>query len=164
MTCAATGGPSIASSPISSARAPAPSTAQSSTRNPFDFLSDGKYLHTLSEKDALTALIDSYRLRVEDEYVFGVGISSESLYGNSKCPLPHFQKYLDLAESRDGILPPWWTQKKRMQCEELAVDESQWSDIKYAVEKSDIMEHYDDPLMPMKLRMVAELIYGKTLY
>lgn len=32
--------------------------------------------------------------------------------------------------------------------------------IGYAVEKSDIMDYYKDPMMPMTLRMVAENIYG----
>ena len=35
-----------------------------------------------------------------------------------------------------------------------------WSNIKYAVEKSDIVEHYGDPMKVMVLRMVAEEIYG----
>ena len=30
-------------------------------------------------------------------------------------------------------------------------------------EKSDIQEHYEDNMMPMKLRMLAELIYGTSV-
>ena len=38
--------------------------------------------------------------------------------------------------------------------------ESEFSCIRYAVEKSDIQEHYRDPTMPMMLRMFAEMVYG----
>lgn len=32
-----------------------------------------------------------------------------------------------------------------------------------AVEKSDIQEAYSDPMMPMKLRMLAEKVYSRSL-
>lgn len=63
-----------------------------------------------------------------------------------------------------GLLPPWWTKEKRSACEKLAVDKSQWSDLNCAVEKSDMVEHYGDGFMPMKLRMLAERVYGKGVY
>lgn len=31
-----------------------------------------------------------------------------------------------------------------------------------AVEKSDIKEHYGDPMMPMTLRILAERVYGRS--
>lgn len=31
----------------------------------------------------------------------------------------------------------------------------------HAVEKSDIVEHYTNPMMPMTLRVLGEKIYGK---
>ena len=33
----------------------------------------------------------------------------------------------------------------------------------FAVEKQDIKDTYGDPMMPMKLRMLAEGIYGRAL-
>ncbi|KAI1183094.1 hypothetical protein F5B17DRAFT_153838 [Nemania serpens] len=36
-----------------------------------------------------------------------------------------------------------------------------WQDLRCAVEKSDIMEHYGDPRFPMQLRMLAEIIIGR---
>jgi splicing suppressor protein 51 len=35
-----------------------------------------------------------------------------------------------------------------------------WSSLSRAVEKSDIVEHYGDPTMPMQLRMLGEQVYG----
>lgn len=159
-TCAVTGGPSIASNTTSNPQAPASGPAQSP--NLFSALASGKYLHLLSEKDTFTALIDSYRLRVEDEYTFTGEISTRSLYGGAN-PLPDFRRYLNLAEKRPGLLPPWWTNEKRNSCEKVAVDKSQWSDLNCAVEKSDIVEHYGDGMMPMKLRMLAEEVYKKGI-
>lgn len=43
------------------------------------------------------------------------------------------------------------------------MDKSQWSDLHCAVEKGDIVEHYGDGMMPMKLRLLAEKIYGKGI-
>jgi splicing suppressor protein 51 len=66
---------------------------------------------------------------------------------------------LDLAESCQGVLPPWWNGAKRKQCERIAVDPNCWSNIKQEVEKGDIIEHYGDNLMPMTLRKLGETIY-----
>lgn len=118
------------------------------------------YLHKLSEKDAFRQLIDCYRMRVEDDYKF-TG-DTRGLY-NGDDPLPDFQDFLDLAETRSGILPSWWSHAKRRKCERTAVDPEKWSDLNAAVEKPDITEHYGDPTMPMKLRLLAEKIYGKKI-
>ena len=60
-----------------------------------------------------------------------------------------------------GILPMWWNDEKRAACEEVAMDEEGWSAITFAVEKHDVQEHYKDDLMSMKLRMLAEIVYGR---
>ena len=43
------------------------------------------------------ALIDSCRLRGEDEYTVAGEVSTQSLYGGGN-PLPDFRRYLNLAE------------------------------------------------------------------
>lgn len=40
------------------------------------------------------------------------------------------------------------------------MDSSQFQNLRSAVGKSDIIEHYGDPRFPMQLRMFAEAIYG----
>jgi mitochondrial splicing suppressor protein 51 len=116
------------------------------------------YLHKLPEKDAFAQLIDCFRLRVEDEYAFGC--NNIGIYAGED-PRPEFKKFLDLAESRNGILPSWWNADKRKECERMAVDSSGWNDINCAVEKDDILDHYEDNFMPMKLRVLGEKVYGK---
>lgn len=121
-------------------------------------LSNDDYLHAFPEKEAFAQLIDCFRMRMEDEYTYGqnnIGIYAE------ESPVPVFKRFLDLAESRPGLLPPWWNAAKRRECERISVDRNGWSDINCAVEKSDIMEHYKNNSMPMMLRVLGEKIYGR---
>jgi splicing suppressor protein 51 len=115
------------------------------------------YLSRLPEARAFAAIIDSYRLRVEDEYTFRGDASG--LYGDED-PLSCFRDYLDQAEQCGEVLPPWWNQAKRRACENQAMRKSEWSYLGCPVEKPDIQEHYGDNLMPMRLRMLAERVTG----
>lgn len=130
-------------------------------------ISNNIYLDSLSEEAAMEQLIDAYRLRVEDDYKFRG--DAHGLY-SMEDPLDDFEEFLDLAEAqmskegkdgqkRSGILPKWWCEEKRNACERKAM-RGGWSSISCAVEKSDIQEHYKDDTMPMKLRMLAETVYG----
>lgn len=121
-------------------------------------LTNDDYLHTLPEKEAFAQIIDCFRMRMEDEYVYGqnnIGIYAE------ENPAPVFKRFLDLAESRRGLLPLWWNAAKRRECERMAVDRTGWSNINCAVEKSDIQEHYKNNTMPMMLRVLGEKVYGR---
>jgi mitochondrial splicing suppressor protein 51 len=126
--------------------------------NAFLGLANNAFLHKLPEKEVFAQLIDCFRMHVEDEYAYGC--NNIGIYAGED-PRPAFRGFLDLAEKREGILPGWWNVEKRKECERVAVDEDGWNDINCAVEKSDIMEHYGDNLMPMKLRILGEKIYGK---
>lgn len=97
-------------------------------------------------------------MRMEDEYTFGA--NNFGIYGGDS-PVPVFRKFLNLAEKRQGLLPSWWSKEKREECERLAMGGDTWADISCAVEKSDIQEHYGDGMMPMKLRILGEKIYGR---
>lgn len=97
-------------------------------------------------------------MRIEDEYVFAR--QNIGIYGGED-PRPPFRRFLNLAESRIGLLPPWWNSEKRKECERIAVDGNGWNDINCAVEKSDIQDHYKKPSMPMTLRVLSEKVYGK---
>ena len=99
-------------------------------------------------------------MRVEDDYKFAG--DPRGLY-NEEDPLEDFQEFLDLAQKRKGLLPKWWSREKRAACERLAVDGTQWACINHAVEKSDVIEHYGDSMMPMKVRILAEKVYGKKI-
>ncbi|CZR63170.1 uncharacterized protein PAC_13067, partial [Phialocephala subalpina] len=115
-------------------------------------------LHNMSERDAMVHLIDCFRMRCEDEYVFAA--NTVGIY-NQENPLREFNKFLTLAEKRDGLLPSWWNAEKRKECVRLATGGDSWANIRAAVEKSDVTEHYNNPMMPMMLRVLGEKIYGK---
>ncbi|KAL8665350.1 MAG: hypothetical protein Q9168_007715 [Polycauliona sp. 1 TL-2023] len=127
-----------------------------------DTMFGGSNLEKLTKKNCYIQLIDSYRLRVEDDYKYAG--DDHGLYAGWD-PRPEFAKFLDLAEKRAGLLPGWWSKETRAACEAMGADHSQenWADLGSAVEKSDIMEHYKDNTMPMKLRVLAEKVYGKRI-
>ncbi|KAL6802427.1 hypothetical protein J3E68DRAFT_396270 [Trichoderma sp. SZMC 28012] len=127
---------------------------------PFHRLDEGTWLHNRPETDVYKLLIDAYRLRVEDTYVFKAELMEDSIYAGCKNGRRGFRKFLRKAATVPGLLPPWWTKEKSAACEKLGMDSSQWHSLRCAVEKSDIMEHYGDRLFPMQLRMLADAVCG----
>ncbi len=95
---------------------------------------------------------------MEDEYAWGA--NNYGIYGG-ESPVPVFRQFLDLGEQRNKLLPSWWRKEKGREFERLALGGDSWADISCAVEKFDIQEHYGDGMMPMKLRILGEKIYGK---
>jgi splicing suppressor protein 51 len=124
-------------------------------------LSNDEFLHKLPEKDVFIQPIGCFRMRMEDACNFGG--NNFGIYGDDS-PVPLCKEFLDLAEKRGKLLPSWWNKEKRQECERVADNQSgryQWADINSTVEKSDIIEHYGDGMMPTKLRILGEKIYGK---
>ena len=115
-------------------------------------------LEGISQKEVYQRLIDTYRFRVEDEYVFGGNL--RGLY-NQQDPRPDFHRFL-LKVEKKGILPAEWDMEKRKECEQLAGSRSNDDGLHFAIEKHDVQETYRDLFMPMKLRMLAETVYGKA--
>ncbi|KAL8992128.1 MAG: hypothetical protein Q9169_007347, partial [Polycauliona sp. 2 TL-2023] len=138
-----------------------PTPKMSATGGKLDAMFGGSNLDKLSKKDCYIQLIDSYRMRVEDDYKFAQ--DNHGLYAGED-PRPEFAEFLDLAEKRRALLPGWWNQETRAACEAMGADGSKanWADLSCAVEKSDIIDHYKDNMMPMKLRLLAEKVYGRT--
>ncbi|KAL9598707.1 MAG: hypothetical protein Q9219_004320 [cf. Caloplaca sp. 3 TL-2023] len=128
----------------------------------FDTMLGSIDLDKLSKDECYTRLIDSYRMRVEDDYKFGG--DAHGLYAEED-PRPEFRRFLTLAEKRGNILPKWWTQETKKACVAKGANrgKSNWADLSCAVEKSDIQEHYKDNMMPAKLRIMAEKVYGKPI-
>ena len=128
---------------------------------PFTRLDNGTWLHDRPEKDVYRLLVDTYRLRVEDNYNLEGAADADSLYGGAPNGLKGFKHFLRLTGSRRGLLPPWWNGEKQSECEGFGMDTSQFQDLRCAVEKSDVIEHYGDPRFPMQLRMLAEAVYRR---
>lgn len=100
--------------------------------------------------------IDSYRLRLDDDYVWGGG-NLHGLYAREE-PLPDFKKYLNKAKQAK-VLPSWWQPANDKELIEMALSDD-WANINYAVEKSDITEHYGYGEHVI-LRYIASLICGE---
>lgn len=119
------------------------------------------FLHDMPEKEAFIFLIDSYRLRQEDEYQRTGEVECDSIYDGAETSLPGFQDFLDLAQTREGVLPPWWNQDKRAACEHLGCTKGSWEYLGRAIESSDVFEHYGNIITSLKLRVLAEKIYER---
>lgn len=106
-------------------------------------------------------LLDAYRMHVEDAYAIECEQEEDSLYASAPDKLRGFQRFLGHVKSCSGLLPHWWNSEKRNACEGLGMDASQWCDLRCAVEKSDIIDHYGDSRFPMQLRFFAEAVLGR---
>jgi hypothetical protein len=136
-----------------------PTTTNNNTTTPpslpHPFLSRFFSQFETDESKTYEMLIDTFRLRCDDDYAYGG--HNHGIYGNDP-PLPVFHDFLTRAKAA-GILPQWWNEEKEKECERVAMEDEHFN-INFAVEKSDIQEHNKDPMMPMRLRMVAEDVYG----
>ncbi|CRG85468.1 hypothetical protein PISL3812_02524 [Talaromyces islandicus] len=63
-------------------------------------------------------------------------------------------------KSSSTLLPSWWTPQKRAECERRALQSGFWSSLCAPVNKDAIVDRYRDSMMPMKLRVLAEAVYG----
>jgi splicing suppressor protein 51 len=130
---------------------------------PFTRLENGTWLHDRPEIDVYRLLVDAYRLRVEDTYVMEGDLMEGSIYAGNTDGLRGFRDFLRKAATVSGLLPPWWNNEKKAACEQLGMDTSQWSDLRCAVQKHNIIEQYGDPQFPIQLRMLAEAVYRRGL-
>lgn len=130
--------------------------------NPFTRLDQSAYLHDRPEADVFKLLIDSFRLREADDLQFEQKTNPRSIYTGASSSSEPFRQYIAKAASCGFLLPSWWTDRKFEEC--VAFGEGgAWSDLRKKVTKPDIIKHYGDDKMPMQLRMLAEVIYGRGL-
>ncbi|KPM41699.1 hypothetical protein AK830_g4846 [Neonectria ditissima] len=129
--------------------------------DPFTRLDNGTWLHDRPEIDVYRLLIDAYRMHVEDVYTVEGEAEEDSIYAGAPNGLRGFKSFLDDVEECHGLMPSWWNREKRTACERLGMDASQWCNLRQAVEKSDIIDHYGDPRFPMQLRFFAEAVFGE---
>ncbi|KAK6357720.1 hypothetical protein TWF718_002029 [Orbilia javanica] len=140
---------------------PTPSpTGTASLDKPFHLLDAEKWLHNRSETDTFGLLIDTYRLRAEDNYNLEGNVSADNVLGGAKDSSQGFHRFLSLVEAKPHLLPAWWTPEKSQECVKYGLDTGGWYSLKNAPEKGDIIEHYGESTMPMQLRMFGEQVYG----
>lgn len=110
-----------------------------------------------------------------DDYEFSSSSPSSSTThdndtdtNSASSPTPSSSSSLSITtKNKQSILPRWWNAEKRAYCEQRALnqtsDQNTWSNLLRPAGKDDILEHYQDQSMPMKLRMLAERVYGSDV-
>ncbi|KAF6806481.1 mynd domain-containing protein [Colletotrichum sojae] len=129
---------------------------------PFTRLEEGTYLYDRPEQDVYRILVDTYRLRMEDNLKIDGTREPDCIYSPGQTDgLPGFRRFLAAAATkmRGRLLPPWWSEEKQKECEKLGA-ESGWYSLKSKITKADVIEHYGDDHFPMQLRMVGEFVWG----
>lgn len=129
--------------------------------DPFTKLDQGNYLHDRPQTDVYELLIDSFRMRQENDFNLENKTTPRSVYTGASSSAEPFRQYLDKATARPTLLPPWWTAKKSEECV-IFGESGVWSDLRKTVMKHEVVQHYGNEKMPMQLRMLAEVVYGTS--
>ncbi|BGP37767.1 hypothetical protein JCM10449v2_001689 [Rhodotorula kratochvilovae] len=124
------------------------------TSSPADFMSAlTPFPPTLGKQQAYERLIDAFRLWCDDCAIWNG--HAFGLYAEED-PYPEFVQFVKKARKH---LPAWWSN-----ADDAAVLKMcrmhDWANIAYAVEKSDINEHYGSPMFAMGIRMWTEKVTG----
>ncbi|KAK1241250.1 hypothetical protein MKX08_001224 [Trichoderma sp. CBMAI-0020] len=138
-----------------------PSFLRTSLPNPFARLSKGLWLHDRHKIDVYALLIDSFRLREADDYWYAGLKKKESAFSGKESSVSPFRVYLNLAETK-GLMPPWWSQKKRVECLDMGLDSSSdnFHDLRAMTRDIEVLVIYESAIMLMQLRMFAESVLG----
>jgi mitochondrial splicing suppressor protein 51 len=119
-------------------------------------------LHGKPESEVFKLLIDSYRMRCQDESAFSLTTPKNSLYDGGD-PAVGFREFLDKAKAHGMVLPSWWNDEKRDVCCAKGNEKTGWARLDKTVSKAGIQGHYQDNMAPMKLRLLAEEIIGTNV-
>ena len=101
---------------------------------------------TLANKAQVTRelygrIIDSYRLRIEDQYTTNGDVLSGTLYsGEETIPVRHFRGYLKLGLAQKAFPKGFTSDDLDKICVMSVLDD--WYNIRYAVEAKDVVEKY----------------------
>ncbi|EHK50434.1 hypothetical protein TRIATDRAFT_27180, partial [Trichoderma atroviride IMI 206040] len=138
-----------------------PSFLRTSLPNPFARLSKGLWLHDRHKIDVYALLIDSFRLREADDYWYAGLKKKESTFNGKESSVSPFRVFLSLAETK-GLMPPWWSHKKRVECLDMGLDSSSdnFHDLCAMTRDIEVLVIYESAIMLMQLRMFAESVLG----
>lgn len=138
-----------------------PFAAGDQDKKPFTAIDRNVFLHDPTEEKTYQLLIDTLRMRQEDEYALNGDIMSGTIYDQEPSSEKAFRTLIRKTKAVPGLLPPWWDEESTGKCLNYARNSSEFS-LACAQKKHDIQERWADTKMPMKLRMLAERVYGNT--
>ena len=64
---------------------------------------------------------------MEDQYTFEGEVDSDCIYGGAPGSLMGFRRFLKKAEAKSGLLPPWWSAQRSIECQYAGLTEDGWS-------------------------------------
>ena len=127
---------------------------------PFHKLQAKTWLHGRSEQDVYKLLVDTYRLRLDEECAYpGLCHSIRIPSNTEKEMVEEFRRFLELAELRTGLLPTWWSDEKAIACVAFGTAQGEQF-LDEAVMAKDIMDKYRNQQLPLQLRILGEQVYG----
>lgn len=138
-----------------------PFTAGEQDKKSFTAIDWNVFLHDRTEEKTYQLLIDTLRMRQEDEYVLEGSIMGGTIYDQESNSEKAFRTLIGKTKAVPGILPPWWDEQSTGKCLNYARNSPNFS-LACAQEKHDIQERWADSKMPTKLRILAERKYGYT--
>lgn len=117
------------------------------------------FLHSETEGNVFYYLVSCHRMRMADSFV---NRPLENLDRSFKdaTDVDEVEEFLLFAEKRVGILPAWWSEKKRRECLSTVGTEDYEFPNDYDQVEQNIVRCSKNYLMPMKLRLLGERIYG----
>jgi hypothetical protein len=117
------------------------------TTRRFTRLNNNTWLHNRPAEGLYRIPVDAYRLRADDDVRFEAnGAPYDKLHGDVTSVLGGFRRFLLLAASCSGLLPPWWDEPKQRVCETFAMvcHPSHFQNLRRVVGDYGILWHYRD--------------------
>ncbi|OJJ57691.1 hypothetical protein ASPSYDRAFT_90976 [Aspergillus sydowii CBS 593.65] len=130
-----------------------------SMHSPYRRLLNRTWLHDRPKEEVYKLLIDAYRLYRDDRSVLTRQVSPDGIYRGVFDSRDEFCRFLNLAESRHGLLPSWWSYQNTGECLSRGMCDD-WSCLAVRVNYSGIIEHYKDTTFASQLKVIARQIYG----
>ena len=129
---------------------------------PFWALCQSTWLVSRTEPDAYKLLIDTYRLRIADDFKANGYIHPGSIYGGATDGgISDFCRFLRKVDSYGILLPPWWNESSVMECVRVGLNPQTWSYLPRIIDDWQITFYYANTSMPSQLRLFGEQVYGK---
>ncbi|KAE8143738.1 hypothetical protein BDV38DRAFT_276818 [Aspergillus pseudotamarii] len=138
-----------------------PQNLEAFIERPFHQLHSKSWLHNRPEKDVYKLLIDTYRMKTEDQYTIEGEVDEDSIYSGQPDSRYGFRRFLRLVEQKPDLLPSWWSPEKANACVAYGLNKDNWSSLDCCAEKGDFIERYGDSTFPMQMRMFGEQICGE---